>query len=357
MQPSLYQYLTERSRSVQQRKRMFKAMTSPFKSTALLPISLLISGSVLAFTSPLAIASNVVESLSGDESVATFTTTEAREELAACVSAQNNASWTLGLDTHSSVVDLVSIAEKKQQPIEVSSAANCDLVSGIEQANDALINYPYSESSIPEVAANLDFVARSAVQVAEGSTIDSVEFELINNAQQSTTQVGVLENGVYVANFGQLAVDGYVLVTRVTSGDETREQSASFNAVHVNLADVYQVGDVLYVALPISQGGGYLKLTDDGNGGWVVTPIDLATWQSEVGDTSPSTLYQVDLGNFTGNELVDLRLTNTSDDSIIMLERTASGYQQSLPQRRVLFIHTDVLGTPVAETDESGVVQ
>lgn len=71
-----------------------------------------------------------------------------------------------------------------------------------------------------------------------------------------------------------------------------------------------------------------------------------------------STQYTIEVGEFGGNALVDFKIIDSSTETEIIFSQTDTGYEHdtSTTQRTIIFIHTDLLGSPVAETNANGVV-
>lgn len=111
------------------------------------------------------------------------------------------------------------------------------------------------------------------------------------------------------------------------------------------------VGDIL-VFIPVYEDGQVLELTEI-NGVWSVANISYGEFSS----INPS-LYQNGLVQYLDINLdgfLDIRLT-ASDNEVISLIYSSSlhGFSVQPYERQVVFIHTDLLGSPVAETDENG---
>jgi hypothetical protein len=61
--------------------------------------------------------------------------------------------------------------------------------------------------------------------------------------------------------------------------------------------------------------------------------------------------YVLTLGDFNNDGIEDFKLSDGGD--VIVLVRNESD-RYMLPTRKIIYIHTDILGTPVAETDKDG---
>ncbi|MCP4990223.1 MAG: hypothetical protein GY928_30545, partial [Colwellia sp.] len=109
--------------------------------------------------------------------------------------------------------------------------------------------------------------------------------------------------------------------------------------------------------LPSQLGAKYIKISRD-TGTWVVTELELTTTEwAAIKANLGVTDYVVEIGEFSGGDaLQDIKLTNSVTNKEIIIEKTVAGYQISKKPRKIIFIHTDLLGSPVAETNENGKV-
>jgi hypothetical protein len=112
----------------------------------------------------------------------------------------------------------------------------------------------------------------------------------------------------------------------------------------------------IFIIIPVYQEGEILKLSLV-NGNWQVQNVSLGEFNS----ASPSILNNGLLGytDYNGDGIQDLTVALGGNLSV----RLISGNSQSsvfvatgspVTTRRVIFIHTDLLGSPAAETDEQG---
>ncbi|GLX78740.1 hypothetical protein tinsulaeT_20800 [Thalassotalea insulae] len=118
------------------------------------------------------------------------------------------------------------------------------------------------------------------------------------------------------------------------------------------LAEVYQTADGSKLYLQLSDGQ-YIELERDESNRWTVNLLSQAQWDA-ISPTTNFTVsgYSIESGDYSADGLADFKLINGSEE-IIFLHNESEGYSQSLG-RTVLFIHTDLLGTPVAETGING---
>jgi len=102
----------------------------------------------------------------------------------------------------------------------------------------------------------------------------------------------------------------------------------------------------LYIKLPAAHGNKYIKLI---NGTWEsveLTQAQISIIESELILSD----YSIAYGEFIGGSMQDIKLSSVNGHEIL-LEGTSGGFKKA---RRTIFIHTDLLGSPVAETDENG---
>ncbi|MCP4990328.1 MAG: hypothetical protein GY928_31115 [Colwellia sp.] len=124
--------------------------------------------------------------------------------------------------------------------------------------------------------------------------------------------------------------------------------------VNVKANSMYQVGSDFYLQLPSSHKGKYIKLrkiTDK----WLVEVITPAKWNAMINTKPPSSDYSIAFGEFSGDSLLDFKLAFNGEN--IVIEQHGKGYKVVAKVRKIIFIHTDLLGSPVAETDTNGDVQ
>ncbi|MCP4990018.1 MAG: hypothetical protein GY928_29415, partial [Colwellia sp.] len=119
---------------------------------------------------------------------------------------------------------------------------------------------------------------------------------------------------------------------------------------------VYQTdANNLYLHLPSQLGAKYIKISRD-TGTWVVTELELTTTEwAAIKANLTVTDYVVEIGEFSGGDsLEDIKLTNSVTNKEIIIEKTVAGYQTAKKPQKIIYIHTDLLGSPVAETDVNG---
>jgi|GEM_PF-3045293 len=116
--------------------------------------------------------------------------------------------------------------------------------------------------------------------------------------------------------------------------------------VSVASSTVYQdsAGN-LYVKVSSNK---YLKLSQATSGDWTITEVTQSQWNA----LTTVSQYSIAYGNFGGDTLEDFKLISGSE-KIVFLQTPSGTFQE----RRVIFIHTDLLGSPVAETNSKGMVQ
>jgi len=100
----------------------------------------------------------------------------------------------------------------------------------------------------------------------------------------------------------------------------------------------------------------YFKLTKQETK-WVVSAISQSEWDNISSMLTPSD-YSLEYGFFAGDSLEDIKLTSHDSSEIITLENLGDTYKVYYPlnTRSIIFIHTDLLGTPIAESDKNGKV-
>lgn len=114
----------------------------------------------------------------------------------------------------------------------------------------------------------------------------------------------------------------------------------------------------LYLKLATENGFNYLQLIETANG-WQLTKLALTETQWQQLDITLSDL-DIEFREMTEDSLIDIKIVDSENNLNIVLENSTHGYfvrTAPLPVRTILFIHTDILGSPVAETDIHGEVQ
>ncbi|GLX78737.1 hypothetical protein tinsulaeT_20770 [Thalassotalea insulae] len=120
------------------------------------------------------------------------------------------------------------------------------------------------------------------------------------------------------------------------------------------LAEVYQTADGSKLYLQLADGQ-YIELERDEHGAWQGRVLTQAEWDAISPTTNLSISgYSLENGDFSGDGLADFKLINGSEE-ILLVQSETGAYQQALG-RKVIFIHTDILGTPVAETGVNGAI-
>ncbi|MGV2873215.1 hypothetical protein [Colwellia sp. E150_009] len=316
----------------------------------------------IAALSPQAFSANYITSLIVEGDIVYFTTEDDKTEIAGCVTSPNPQRWSVESDATKGLYDLLYVAQKSNQPIDITSANDCSLDSVTERASTINVNYSYSATQTASIASNLNFVARSTVEVSEGASSPSVVFTLNNTSTGvviASEQPATVENGYYLHDFGALAVGSYSLAIKATSGDDESEENIPFHVVYVAAEEnpvIYTFENNLYVKLLGRLGGKYLKISlNETTGHWVVTEIfpTPSEWDNY---TLTESDYDIE---FIGDELHDFKMTNSSTSTEVVFNQTETGYSHETPnlQRKIIFIHTDSLGSPVAETNEQGELQ
>ncbi|MGV2871272.1 hypothetical protein [Colwellia sp. E150_009] len=207
---------------------------------------------LLAFAaiSPQAFSANYITALTVDNNVAVFTTQDDKTHIATCASAENQQKWSVNANGEDGLHTLIKIANGRGEPVEVMTADNCDLASGIEQASNVNIVYrQIDEQQTPVdavISSALNFVARADIVLAEDVVLngagDGVEFGLSLNNGAVNWQDGVLSGEQYLHDFEQLVAGNYALTTKVTSGSEVVEQIAHFTVTDDILVDDFPAG-------------------------------------------------------------------------------------------------------------------
>lgn len=86
---------------------------------------------------------------------------------------------------------------------------------------------------------------------------------------------------------------------------------------------------------------------------WQVTLISSIDWENSIAGFEESS-YVLVLGDFNSDGLEDFRLQLASGSTDFEATRIGDGYSLKSYIRNIIFIHTDLLGTPVAETGREG---
>ncbi|MDO6428807.1 hypothetical protein Q4489_17495, partial [Thalassotalea sp. 1_MG-2023] len=101
----------------------------------------------------------------------------------------------------------------------------------------------------------------------------------------------------------------------------------------------------------------YLKLSQS-NDLWLVENLTKEQWQFlDPENNFTDSGFIIEFGEFTNDSYEDIKLVSPDGRTEVVLAQNEDGGYQPIKLRKILFIHTDVLGTPVAETDENGVIQ
>ena len=112
----------------------------------------------------------------------------------------------------------------------------------------------------------------------------------------------------------------------------------------------------LYIKNNASSSIRYTKLSKEGVN-WVVTQLEESDFTAEEWTALEAGFvesnYKVFVNDLNDDGTKDYMLNNGLEEIVLMLN---SSNQYVLPIRRVVFIHTDLLGSPVAETDLNGEV-
>ena len=107
----------------------------------------------------------------------------------------------------------------------------------------------------------------------------------------------------------------------------------------------------LYVQIPGNYGAMAIQVSSI-DGEWLITPISRATWLAQDLTQIDATIDFQDTNN---NGFVEFNLTLPSGVQL-RFEQSEQGTFTPLPIKKIIFIHTDLLGTPVAESNNAGVV-
>lgn len=112
------------------------------------------------------------------------------------------------------------------------------------------------------------------------------------------------------------------------------------------------------IIIPIYSDGDIIKISNN-NGQWVAENIP----HSEFNSKEPIAINDgsVDYQQLNGDEYLDMivSLGGQSNATTLQILRGAQSsfytvQTQGQPRRRVIYVHTDLLGSPVAETDTDG---
>ena len=97
--------------------------------------------------------------------------------------------------------------------------------------------------------------------------------------------------------------------------------------------------------------GQYFHLANINNS-WVLYEIQEAEWNS-LKDSFVESLYSIELGEFGGGAANDFMLLDANALLAVTYVNKGNGYQLKGSGRSVIFIHTDLLGSPVEETEHN----
>ncbi|MFT5756073.1 MAG: RHS repeat-associated protein [Alteromonadaceae bacterium] len=327
-----------------------------FKMTVkpLVKLTAVLSGLLLSiFYSSSVVAASIITSLAVSGNVATFTTQDAKPT--STLGCGNENSWVVATNDNSGLYELLTIAQKSQQPIEVESAGSC--LSNTEKAGNINVNYPYSDIVKPSIASNLNFVARTSIEMKAGETVGSVTFTLTSTSGYNKIETPIHSGDYYTYDFGQLPVGTYSLETLVTSGTEaeTATDTATFTVVPVNLVDIYQLNGKLYLQLPATHGDKYLELTKKSDGSWSVIVIDETTWNNIKANFSPAN-YNIDFADFNNDNLQDFRLTSLDGATVITVAQTDTAYDVVINSSSELLPIGDLSAKVTSVVDASKVI-
>lgn len=287
----------------------------------------------------------------------------------ACASAKHVNSISVTATGEAPLYQLAQIALNRAQPIEISSTGVCtNLQDGsfVDTGDDLKVLYEKSVADgIQTVTASsaLNFVARTQFELVEGvlhSDFD-VQFSLTpDSTPVFSTPVAYDETmQQYWHDFGQLEAGTYNLVIRITDKVtlEVLEQKYLVQVEDEPLSmkggPVYESNGILYFQLPTGEIL-EVKLVD---GVWQVQESSLT--YEEMILLSVSTSFTFEYADFNGDSSLDIKLVGVEQSIAIVIEHVNGNYQviSAASNKPVLFIHTDILGSPVAETDINGEVQ
>lgn len=111
------------------------------------------------------------------------------------------------------------------------------------------------------------------------------------------------------------------------------------------------------VAIPIwvSPKNGLIKLTKT-TGGWQVSILSLSQWQQLQLTPGSSIVRSISYGDFDTDGITDIRLSFNNGQPAITIAGLTTVVKVIAPLRVVTFLHTDVLGSVVAESDSNGTI-
>lgn len=111
------------------------------------------------------------------------------------------------------------------------------------------------------------------------------------------------------------------------------------------------------VAVPIwvSPKNGLIKLTKT-TGGWQVSILSLSQWQQLQLTPGSSIVRSISYGDFDTDGITDIRLSFNNGQPAITIAGLTTVVKVIAPLRVVTFLHTDVLGSVVAESDSNGTI-
>ena len=111
------------------------------------------------------------------------------------------------------------------------------------------------------------------------------------------------------------------------------------------------------VAIPIwvSPKNGLLKLTKSSSG-WQVTILSPSQWQQLQLTAGSAIVRSVSYTDFDADGLTDIRLNFNNGQPAITITGLTTVVKVIAPSRVVTFLHTDVLGSVIAESDSNGTI-
>ena len=281
-------------------------------------------------------AANTITNLNVDNNIIYVETAENKtHNIPGCAQGTNQELWSLLPDLSHGLYDVLYIAEQQSQPLEFVTTDDCQLDGEIEQAESVHIVYAQPEGQSAQVAANLSFVARTSLELAQGQDINavSVTFILTDSSQTSTEQIGVLTDGTFIYDFGQLAVGSYSLTTDVSIAGETQQVTTPFDVVAVTMEEepkVYEKDGNFYVKMPSRLGGKYMQMTNE-NGTWSIVEITEVQWNALGLTTTHLSDYALEFGYFSGDSAEDFQLVNNTTQDTIIFERGDTAYAYVVP--------------------------
>ncbi|WP_448566722.1 hypothetical protein [Thalassotalea ganghwensis] len=130
---------------------------------------------------------------------------------------------------------------------------------------------------------------------------------------------------------------------------ECGEDKAELN---VYVSGVMQSGNTHYVVIATETGVRYLSLIQV-NGEWQISPLTEEAWQAlDAYNNFSLSSYAVTVSDLSQDGLVDLTLSDGNNE-LVLIQNSDGGFVESLG-RNIIFIHTDILGTPVASSNGNG---